>query len=130
MKNLQAFLSAQKPENIKIPLSERFKDEAGKVIEWELRALANEESDQILKDYKASGGVDVSGYKDLLTAASVVYPDLKDAELQDGLGTAPDPVATVKKLLTVGEWGSLVEAAMKQNDFDIDIKDLVKQAKN
>ena len=49
MTNMEVFLkqNAVQRENKKVAVSERFKDEDGKVVEWEIRPLTAQE-DQIL----------------------------------------------------------------------------------
>ena len=51
MTNMEVFLkqNAVQKENKKVAVSERFKDEDGKVVEWEIRPLTAQE-DQILRE--------------------------------------------------------------------------------
>ena len=96
MTNMEVFLkqNAVQKENKKVAVSERFKDEDGKVVEWEIRPLTAQE-DQILreanteiKELKVKKGqlfpqLDSNKYSAMLIAACVVYPDLQNQELQD-----------------------------------------------
>lgn len=64
-----------------------------------------------------------------VTCAAVVYPDLKNAELQkswDVMGEA----ALLKAMLLPGEIDDLAGAVMKLSGYDENLDDLVDEAKN
>ena len=71
-------------------------DEDGKPLEWEFRHITPKENDELRDECMSevpvgkSGAyrprVDTSKYIRKLVAASVVYPELYDAELQDSYG--------------------------------------------
>lgn len=127
-------------ENKKIVVSDRFKDpETGKPIEWEIRALTNEENDDLQR--RAMVNVPVLGqrgaytreldnvkYSAMLLAASVVYPDLNDAELQDSYGVKT-PEALINKMLYMREATTLAQEIAKLSNFD-NLADSVEEAKN
>lgn len=126
-------------ENKKIVVSNRFKDENGKPIEWEIRALTNEENDELQR--RAMVNVPVMGqrgaftreldnvkYSAMLLAASVVYPDLNDAELQDSYGVKT-PEALINKMLYMREATVLAQEIAKLSNFD-NLPEAVTEAKN
>lgn len=126
-------------ENKKIVVSNRFKDENGKPIEWEIRALTNEENDDLQR--RAMVNIPVVGqrgaftreldnvkYSAMLLAASVVYPDLNDAELQDSYGVKT-PEALINKMLYMREATVLAQEIAKLSNFD-DLANAVTEAKN
>lgn len=127
-------------ENKKIVVSNRFKDpETGKPMEWEIRALTNEENDDLQR--RAMVNIPVVGqrgaftreldnvkYSAMLLAASVVYPDLNDAELQDSYGVKT-PEALINKMLYMREATVLAQEIAKLSNFD-DLADAVTEAKN
>ena len=126
-------------ENKKIVVSNRFKDENGKPIEWEIRALTNEENDELQR--RAMVNVPVMGqrgaftreldnvkYSAMLLAASVVYPDLNDAELQDSYGVKT-PEALINKMLYMREATVLAQEIAKLSNFD-NLPEVVTEAKN
>lgn len=126
-------------ENKKIVVSNRFKDENGKPIEWEIRALTNEENDELQR--RAMVNVPVMGqrgaftreldnvkYSAMLLAASVVYPDLNDAELQDSYGVKT-PEALINKMLYLREATVLAQEIAKLSNFD-NLPEAVTEAKN
>ena len=123
----------------KIVVSNRFKDENGKPIEWEIRALTNEENDELQR--RAMVNVPVMGqrgaftreldnvkYSAMLLAASVVYPDLNDAELQDSYGVKT-PEALINKMLYMREATVLAQEIAKLSNFD-NLPEAVTEAKN
>ena len=126
-------------ENKKIVVSHRFKDENGKPIEWEIRALTNEENDELQR--RAMVNVPVMGqrgaftreldnvkYSAMLLAASVVYPDLNDAELQDSY-EVKTPEALINKMLYMREATVLAQEIAKLSNFD-NLPEAVTEAKN
>ena len=111
MSSLEAFLKPIDIENKKIVVSNRFV-ENGKPVEWEIRTMSEEQEEAIRKSCmtkkKGKNGVverdiDNDLFNAKMAAESVVYPDLKNAQLQDhydALG-AED---LLKKMLTGGEY--------------------------
>ena len=66
-----------------------------------------------------------------MVAASIVYPDLSDAALQEALGTQGDEVKTMKALLPVmGEFAAAYQAACQVNGLLESPGDLLDEAKN
>lgn len=141
MSKFSAFMAGNvaKIENKKIVVSNRFKDENGNPIEWEIRALTNEENDEITR--RAMVNVPVAGqrgayareldqakYSAMLLAASVVFPDLNDAELQDSYGVKT-PEALINRMLYIPEATHLAQEIAKFSNFDT-LADAVKEAKN
>lgn len=141
MSNFSAFMASnvEKIENKKVVVSKRFKDENGKPIEWEIRAITSDENEDLMR--RATVQVPVVGqrgrftreqdqakYTGLLLAASVVYPDLNDAALQDSYGVK-SPDALIKKMLYPTELGELAQAVANLSDLE-SLEDAVEEAKN
>lgn len=141
MSNLTAFLAqnVERLENKKVVISNRFKDEKGKPIEWEIKPIDCAENDELQR--KATISVPVAGqrgltqrvidqvkYSALLCAASVVYPDLQNAELQDSYGVKT-PDALLKKMLYIGEQSKLAQEVMNLSQLN-DLQPAVDEAKN
>lgn len=119
-------------------VSPRFKDEEGKPILWKLRTMTEAENEEIRKEAtvltKGKNGVKVPEtkpevYLGKLAARSVVYPDLKDAELQKSYGVLGEE-NLLKKMLLAGEYGILIQKVQEINGFDRDVNDLVEEVKN
>ena len=136
---LSAFLkkNAVKEENLKIVVSKRF-EEDGKPVEWEIRSLSTTEESKIKKEctrkVKVGKGVyrpetDYDEYLAKLAATCTVYPDLKNADLQDSYGVmGADKV--LKEMLKPGEYAEYINKIQEFNGFDLSMDDLVEEAKN
>ena len=131
--------NAARIENKKIVVSNRFKDENGNPMQWEIRALTNEENDELQR--RAMVNVPVAGqrgmftreldnvkYSSMLLAASVVYPDLNDAELQDSYGVKT-PEALINRMLYTREATTLAQEIANLSNFE-NLADSEKKKKN
>lgn len=140
MSSLQAFFAKNTTAEIteEVIVSERFKDENGKPIPWKIRAITESENEQLRKAatqyVKGPGGRRVAEiqpevYMAKVVVSSVVFPDLKNAELQKSYGVlgAED---LLKRMLLSGEYARLVQAVQEVNGFDKDINELVEEVKN
>ena len=139
MTNLTAFLAQNKikKENIKFIASKSFVDENGKPIEWEIKAITSVENDAIKKECTKRVKVknsyvletDVDLYVGKLAAACTVFPDLKNAELQNSYGVMGED-QLLKTMLSVGEYTEYTNKVSAINGFDTSIDEAVEQAKN
>ncbi|MDQ0175987.1 phage tail assembly chaperone [Bacillus chungangensis] len=140
MSDLQAFFAQNVQAEIteEFVISDRFKDENGKPIPWKLRGMDEIENEEIRKSatkrkkVKGRGYVteiDDEEYINKLMVASVVYPNLKDAELQKSYGVIGAGML-LKKMLLSGEYGELAEKVKEINGYDKDMEDLKDEAKN
>lgn len=140
MSNLTAFLlqNKVKQENIKFVASKSFIDpETKKPIEWELKAITGEENDAIKKECtrKIKKGnsyimeTDTEMYVGKLAAACTVFPDLKNAELQNSYKVMGDD-QLLKVMLSLGEYTAYTNKVAEINGFDTSMEDIVEEAKN
>jgi hypothetical protein len=115
-------------------------DEDGKPLEWEIRPISSKENDllqeQSMIDVPVTGKPKQSTrqlkptlYAKKLIAASVVYPDLLNAELQDsyGVNRAEDLVQAIVDL--AGEWNAFLNFINELNGF-APIQEDIDEAKN
>lgn len=118
-------------------VSERFQ-ENGAPVAWKLRSMTEEENEECRKAatrrVKAKGGAMVpetnpEEYLARLAAASIVFPDLKNAELQRSYGVLGAEVL-LRKMLLPGEYAALVQKVQELNGFDKDMNELVDEVKN
>lgn len=139
MSGLNAFLNqnAIKAENEEHVISNRFVNEKGNPIPWEIRALSAEEDEALRKSctkkIRNKGLVtqetDYNAYLTKLITECVVFPNLKDKELQESYGVlGADKL--IKAMLTSGEYAKLLEKVQLVNGFDIEMEELVEEAKN
>lgn len=116
-------------------------DKDGKPLEWELKHITSKEND-LLRD-ECTAEIPVAGrpnmfrpklntakYIGKLVAASVVYPDLYDAELQDSYGVKSPEELLYALADDPGEYGELAAFVQKLQGFDISAEEKVEQAKN
>lgn len=139
-RTFDAFLKTNKIEkdNEFIPVSESFVGEDGKPILWEVRRLTNDEmksiKKQCIKQVKDKrGGISMETDTDkmvsLMAATSTVYPDLKNAALQDSYGVMGE-CELLEAMLSVGELLAYQQEINRINGFDISFDDKVNEAKN
>ena len=140
MCELYAFLH---PETIKeekeVIISNRFKDESGKVIPFRIRALTQEENDAITrKSYRKVRGengqmtkeFDYITYRKKLALVGTVFPDFSETELCEAYGTL-SPEDVIGKMLRTGEFANLIEAISELSGFSAYPEDeVVQEAKN
>ncbi|MEA4827062.1 MAG: phage portal protein [Clostridium sp.] len=125
---LNAFLKQNTitPENKKVVISKRFV-ENNKPIEWEIKAVSEDVNSKIRNSCtkntvfkgKATNDFDRNRYLQKLCAASVVFPDLKDAELQKSYGVIGEG-ELLSEMLLPGEFGYLLEIVQEINGYDAD----------
>ncbi len=139
MSGLSAFLmqNAKQIENMKVAVSNRFTEEDGSPVLWEIRALPETENEALRKSctkivknkYMETEKTDFNLYTGKLVVACVVYPDLNDASLQDSYGVLGADML-IKKMLTAGEYATLLEKVQEINGYDKDMTELKDEAKN
>ena len=143
MSDIKAFLKQNKEvkENVKVVVSDGFKDEKGKPIPFEIKALTAMEDEAIRnacmkkvqvigKKNQYTSELDSNRYIRLLCTNSVVFPNLKDAELQDSYGVStPDDLLFA--MLTACEFNILAEkvSELSMNKSVITDED-IEEAKN
>lgn len=141
MSKYTAFMAGavEKIENKKVVVSNRFKDEKGKPIPFEIKALSADENDELQR--RCMVNVPVPGqrgqytreldqikYTAMLLTESVVYPDLNEAELQDSYGVR-GAESLLRKMLYTGEYNKLAQEVMALSNIEV-LSDLVEEAKN
>ncbi len=124
-------------EEREIIISTRFVDKSGSPIPWRIRGVSEARNTALRdectrrsvdkKTKRVESTFDGNRYYALLAAESVVFPDLRDAELQksyDVMGA--DKLLGV--MLTAGEFARLSEAVQESSGFDI--QEAIEEAKN
>lgn len=131
--------NVEKIENKKIVVSNRFKDENGKPIPWEIRALSADENDALQarcminvpvpgQRNQYTREIDQVKYTAMLLAESVVYPELNDAELQDSYGVKGAD-GLLRKMLLISEYNELAKEVAALGKAE-GLAELVEDAKN
>lgn len=141
MSNFAIFMAgnADKNETVKYVASKRFVDK-GKPVEWELKSIDSDLDEAIRKECTKKIPVpgkrgqynqetDTDKYIGKMCVASIVYPNLNNAELQDSYGVKSAD-ALLKKMLKPGEYTELKAKVMEVNGYDMSMEELVDEAKN
>ncbi|WPP40454.1 phage portal protein [Paenibacillus hunanensis] len=119
-------------------VSARFKDADGAPVAWQLRSMTEDENQECRKaatrKVKGKNGmytpeIEPNEYMAKLMSASVVYPDLKNAELQKSYGVM-GAESLLRKMLLPGEFAALGERVQELNGFNRDMNELVNEVKN
>ena len=132
--------NALKVENIKYVASKRFLDDKKKPIQWEIRSLTSKEDEELRKlctkrvpvpnkKGQYTMETDYNLYLGKLASACTVFPDLKNAELQNSYGVMGDD-NLLKTMLTAGEYAEYLSKIQEINGFDVSTEDMVEEVKN
>nr|DAX95411.1 MAG TPA: tail assembly chaperone protein [Caudoviricetes sp.] len=131
--------NAKAKENEKIAVSDRFVGEDGKPLMWEIKAISNDEDDKLREESTTQEKVkkrvyvpkfNYSVYLKKLITACVVFPNLKNEELQNSYGVMGEE-ALISAMLLPGEFNALAEAIQEICGFDKDVlEEKIEEAKN
>lgn len=115
------------------------KDENGEPIPWKLRPITTVENEAIkddcttevkVKSHMFRPKLDTSKYMAMLICASVVEPNLHNAELQDSYNVKSNIDLLREMIDDPREYNELTLFVQKLNGFDIDFEEMSNQAKN
>ena len=143
MSKFAKFMKANKvvKENEKHAVTKSLCDESGKPLLWEFRHISSKENEDLrencMMEVQVTGKPGVyrqkfrSGeYLKKMVAASIVYPDLYDAELQDSYGVKTPEDLLLEMVDDPGEYSELASYVQKFQGFDVSFNDEVDEAKN
>jgi len=134
--SLQDFLNANPIDNLTedVTVSPRFKDTEGNVLKFRIKAMTNQDFDDIRKactQVRKGRKVEFDAQKFNLQAVinHTINPDFKNAESIKALGchSAED---YVQRVLLAGEVATLSAKIQELSGFDVGMEDLVEEAKN
>lgn len=136
---LKAFLNPEPIEQTKeVYVSKRFKGEDGKPVPFIIKTISQDMNADIARKCKTTKVVkgqsvttnDTELYTNRVVVECTVQPDFRDADLCKAYGTL-DPAEVPGKMLTGGEYTTLVEAIFRLNGFDVDpVIEAEEEAKN
>ncbi len=140
MSDLSAFFAQNVNSDVteEVIVSERFKDSEGKPVPWKIRSMTEEENEAIRKSatrrVKGPNGtqtqeVNPNEYAAKLVVTSVVFPNLKDSDLQKSYGVM-GAEALLRKMLFPGEYSTLLQKVQELNGFDKNMEELMDEVKN
>lgn len=143
MSKFSKFMKANKvvKENEMHAATASLRDDKGNPLEWEFRHITSEENETIREscmiEVPVTGKPNMfrprlksSEYIRKMIAASVVMPDLFDAELQDSYGVKTPEDLLMAMVDDPGEYNDLAAYVQKFQGFNISFEDKVDEAKN
>lgn len=142
MSNFSRFMKQNQvvKENTTYAATKSLVDDNGKPLEWEIKPVTTRENDNIIDE--CTYEVPVTGkpgmyrmkmdqmkYRAKLICASVVYPDLNNAELQDSYRVM-DSAELIKEMISdVGEYNKFFDFINEYNNL-VPFQEEVDEAKN
>ena len=108
--------------------SARYKDKKGASVKWKLKAIPMALDKDIKRKCISNNYFDQLKYLEMLVVNSIIFPDLKNADLQDSYGVRGES-ALLEKLLLGGEYNKLAIKVQEINGL-LDMNQLITQAKN
>ncbi len=142
MSNTSMFLKKNKKikENTHFAATKSLCDEQGKPLEWEIKPISTKENERLQescmieipipgKPNQYRQKIKSSEYITKLIAASVVSPDLYNAELQDSYGVKTPEDLIQEMVDDSGEWNDFIQFINNFNGF-VSLQEEVDEAKN
>ena len=143
MSKFAKFMKSNKTvkENELHPVTKSLCDEKGIPLDWEFRHITSQENVEIREcctvDLPVTGKPNVyrpklksSLYIRRMIAASIVVPDLFNADLQDSYGVKTPEDLLVEMVDDPGEYNDLAAYVQKFQGFNVSFEDKVNEAKN
>jgi hypothetical protein len=139
MSSLQEFLNVNPVDNVTadVAISDRFKDKDGNMLKFKIKAMTNDEFEEIrkaaasisTKKGKRSISFDTKRFNELVVINNTIDPNFKDAESIKKLGCIT-PEQYLNKVLLAGEIVELSQQIQTLSGFELEIDELVEEAKN
>jgi hypothetical protein len=142
MSDTSRFLKKNKiiKANTRYAATKSLTDENGKPLEWEIKPISTKENEHIQencmieipipgKPNQYRQKINSTKYMTKLIAASVVSPDLYNAELQDSYGVNTPENLVQEMVDDSGEWNAFIRFINNFNGF-VPIQEEVDEAKN
>lgn len=143
MSKFSRFMKANKitKKNERYAPTTSLQDENGKPLEWEFRPLTSKENEAIreacTKEVQVTGKpnlyrpkLNTAQYMQKMIAASTVFPDLYDSELQDSYGVMTPEDLLLAMVDAPGEYNDLAAWVQQFQGFTKGLEELVDEAKN
>lgn len=140
MNNFSLFMKGNKKirENVLYPATASLCDENGKPLNWVLKPLTTEITEQIREDCtkivndngKRKSNFNNKLYLLKMCCASVVEPDLYNVELQNSYGVMTPEDLIMQMIDNPSEYMALVGKVQEINGYDVSFSEKVDEAKN
>lgn len=138
MSKLQEFLNTHPVDQVtqEVIISDRFKDENGKLIKFKIKAATNAEYENARKKAMAIRAkknstveFDSKKFNESLVIDNTLDPDFRDAGSIKVTGTI-SPEGYLNKVLLSGEVNTLAEKILELSGFNKDMDEEIEEAKN
>ena len=136
MSTLQEFLNAHPIDGLtdEVVVSNRFRGPNGEVLKFRIKAMTNQTFDDLRKRYTRIGKgrkveFDAQGFNNAVVIEHTLDPNFKDAESIKKLGCAT-PEEYLNRVLLPGEVATLAQKISELSGFDVEMEELVEEAKN
>ena len=142
MSNFSKFMKANKKvrENEKHAVTKSLCDEKGQPLLWEFKHITSKENEALREsctvELQVTGKpgmyrpkLKTAEYIRKMIIASIVFPDLFDAELQDSYGVKTPEDLLLAMVDDPGEYGDLSAYVQKVQGFDTSFEEKVDEAK-
>lgn len=136
-RDVRAFLQdhKRKKKNVFYRATKSFLDETGKPLQWELKPIKSRDLDALRAEctWTDDDGVDhfrEEQFTAKMYASAVVFPDLRNAELQDSYGVTSPEDLLYELIDDAGEWTAFQTKVNNMNGFGETMDDRVTEAKN
>lgn len=143
MSKFSRFMKANKEEkqNERYAPTRSLCDENGKPLEWEFRHITSKDNEELRdactvevpvtgKPNMYRPRVQTGKYIQKMIVASVVYPDLYDADLQDSYDVKTPEDLLLAMVDDPGEYNELAAFMQSFQGFNVSFNDKVEEAKN
>ncbi len=109
------------------------KDEKGNIVKWKFTPLTTREEEEIREEVTETVNgnlkLNMTKYIEKLITASVIYPNLYDATLQDSYN-CKTPESLLKAIVNIpGEYSDLARLVQEKNGFN-SLREDIEKAKN
>ena len=109
------------------------KDEKGNIVKWKFTPLTTREEEEIREEATETVNgnlkLNMTKYIEKLITASVIYPNLYDATLQDSYN-CKTPESLLKAIVNIpGEYSDLARLVQEKNGFS-SLREDIEKAKN
>ena len=136
MSTLQEFLNAHPIDGLtdEVVVSNRFRGPNGEVLKFRIKAMTNQTFDDLRKRYTRIGKgrkveFDAQGFNNAVVIEHTLDPNFKDAESIKKLGCTT-PEEYLNRVLLPGEVATLAQKISELSGFDVEMEELVEEAKN
>jgi len=138
---MKAFLKQHKKTkpNAFYAASENFLDDDGKPLQWEIKPLSAAENERIKEECttiiengfrKPQVKIDTKRIQAKQVVASIAFPDLYNAELQDSYGVKEPEDLLFAMIDNAGDYQNLVMFVLTYSKLNVPLNEKVETAKN